>query len=92
MITPVLINRLSWRTYIIFMAANFAFVPVIYFFFPETSNFSLEEVDQFFTSGENPVKVAKRMTKELKAGRLVRAGQEIRDDEKAEHVITTKEN
>lgn len=74
------------------MATNVLAIPMLYFFYSETSNFSLEEVDRFFTSGENPVKVAKRMTNELKAGRLVRAGQEVQDDEKGGHVITTHEN
>ncbi|KAI1608408.1 general substrate transporter [Exophiala viscosa] len=48
MITPVLINRLGWKTYLIFMALAFSFVPVIYFFYPETSNISLEDIDRIF--------------------------------------------
>ncbi|MCJ1333108.1 hypothetical protein MMC10_009802 [Thelotrema lepadinum] len=48
MITPVLINRLGWKTYLIFMCTNFSFVPLIYFFYPETSNISLEGIDQIF--------------------------------------------
>jgi len=53
MITPVLINRLDWKTYLIFMCTNLAFVPIIYFFYPETSNISLEEIDKLFIkSGE----------------------------------------
>ncbi|KAL9622742.1 MAG: hypothetical protein Q9160_002860 [Pyrenula sp. 1 TL-2023] len=48
MITPVLINRLGWKTYLIFMCTNLAFVPTIYFFYPETSNISLEGIDQIF--------------------------------------------
>ncbi|GKT86131.1 sugar transporter [Colletotrichum tofieldiae] len=68
MITPVIINRLQWQAYLIFVVTNFVFVPVIYFFYPETSNFRLEEIDEFFTSGSNPVKVAKEMSKAMKAG------------------------
>lgn len=48
MITPVLINRLGWKTYLIFMCTNLAFVPTVYFFYPETSNISLEGIDQIF--------------------------------------------
>ncbi|WDK08831.1 hypothetical protein CGRA01v4_00109 [Colletotrichum graminicola] len=66
MITPVIINRLQWKAYLIFMVTNFVFVPVIYYFYPETSNFGLEEIDEFFTSGRNPVKVAKEMTKAMR--------------------------
>ncbi|KAJ0162902.1 Sugar transporter STL1 [Colletotrichum tanaceti] len=68
MITPVIIHRLQWKAYLIFVVTNFVFVPVIYFFYPETSNFGLEEIDEFFTSGGNPVKVAKEMAKAMKAG------------------------
>lgn len=34
MITPVLINRIDWATYIIFTITNAAFVPIVYFFYP----------------------------------------------------------
>lgn len=53
MITPVLINRLGWKTYLIFMALAFSFVPIIYFFYPETSNYSLEEIDNIFLKPED---------------------------------------
>ncbi|PSN72001.1 general substrate transporter [Corynespora cassiicola Philippines] len=48
MITPVLINRLDWKTYLIFMSTNLVFVPIIYFYYPETSNMSLEAIDSLF--------------------------------------------
>ncbi|KAF5525189.1 Sugar transporter STL1 [Colletotrichum aenigma] len=68
MITPVIINRLQWKAYLIFVVTNFVFIPLIYFFYPETSNFRLEEIDEFFTQGRNPVKVAKEMQKAMKSG------------------------
>lgn len=48
MITPVLINRIGWKTYIIFTCTNAAFVPIILYFYKETSNLSLEEIDGLF--------------------------------------------
>ncbi|KAL4899967.1 hypothetical protein BDW74DRAFT_188837 [Aspergillus multicolor] len=68
MITPIIIERLKWKAYLIFMATNLAFVPVVYFLYPETSNLSLEEVDDIFLRGGNPVSVARRMQKEMAAG------------------------
>jgi hypothetical protein len=65
MITPVIINRLQWKAYLIFMATNLLFVPAFYFFYPETSNLGLEDIDYIFTEGGNPVTVARRMQKEL---------------------------
>ncbi|WZH41972.1 general substrate transporter [Fusarium acuminatum] len=65
MITPILINRLQWKAYLIFMATNLVFVPIIFFLYPETSNLALEEVDYIFARGENTVQVAREMQKEL---------------------------
>lgn len=48
MITPVSINSIQWRTYIYFAALNLSFVPIVYFFYPETRNLSLEQVDLLF--------------------------------------------
>ncbi|EXK32757.1 hypothetical protein FOMG_11615 [Fusarium oxysporum f. sp. melonis 26406] len=72
MITPILINRLQWKAYLIFMATNLIFVPIIFLLYPETSNLALEEVDYIFARGENTVQVAREMQKELALhGRLV---------------------
>jgi hypothetical protein len=50
-ITPPAINNIGWRTYIIFAVLNALWVPIIYFFFPETKGLELEDVDRLF-SGE----------------------------------------
>ena len=67
MITPVIINRLQWKAYLIFMVTNLAFIPFIYFFYPETGNLRLEDVDLIFSRGGDPVKQARLMAAELKA-------------------------
>jgi hypothetical protein len=82
LVTPVIINRLVWRAYLIFMVTNFQFVPVIYYFFPDTSNFTREVEDQFFASGENPIAVARCMTKEMKEGGYRHMGAQPPDTEK----------
>ncbi|KAG9742450.1 putative MFS sugar transporter, partial [Aureobasidium melanogenum] len=48
MITPTLLNNLQWKAYFIFMCTNLAFIPLVYFCYPETSNLTLEEVDYLF--------------------------------------------
>ncbi|KAK1226314.1 hypothetical protein PQX77_010699 [Marasmius sp. AFHP31] len=48
MITPVILNRLQWKAYLIFVATNALFVPLVYFMYPETSRLSLEEIDLLF--------------------------------------------
>jgi hypothetical protein len=54
-ITPIAFVNIGYRTWIIFAATNFAIVPLVYFFFPETAFRSLEEVDViFFLADEAP--------------------------------------
>ena len=69
MITPVIIADLDWKAYLIFMCTNFAFVPLVYFCYPETANFTLEEIDSLFTvPGKSATNVAKQLKKEGKVG------------------------
>ena len=55
MLTPVLINRIGWATYTIFTILLATFVPIVYFCYPETSNLSLEEVDNLFLPDDHQV-------------------------------------
>ncbi|OOF90233.1 hypothetical protein ASPCADRAFT_157188 [Aspergillus carbonarius ITEM 5010] len=81
MITPVIINRLQWKAYLIFMCTNFAFVPLVYFCYPETARLTLEEIDYLFTNpGKSAVQTSKELVKQRKNGgapgpRLVRPGE-----------------
>ncbi|KAI6849200.1 general substrate transporter [Hortaea werneckii] len=47
-ITPPAIQNIGYRTYIIFAVLNTTWLPIIYFFFPETKGLALEDVDQLF--------------------------------------------
>lgn len=51
MITPVMVVRIGWGTYLFFACWNAIFIPVTWFFYPETANRSLEEVDLIFAKG-----------------------------------------
>lgn len=48
-ITPVSIANVGYRTYVYFCIFNFLFIPLIYFFYPETQWLSLEQIDKLFT-------------------------------------------
>lgn len=48
-ITPVSISSIGWKTYCYFAVFNAAFLPLIYFWYPETSRLSLEQIDRLFT-------------------------------------------
>jgi hypothetical protein len=49
-ITPPGIRSLGWRFYIIWCVFNFAFIPIVYFFYPETAGRTLEDLDRYFAS------------------------------------------
>lgn len=51
MITPILIAHIHWATYLFFAVLNASFLPVIYFYYPETKQRSLEEIDIIFARG-----------------------------------------
>ncbi|WWC70481.1 uncharacterized protein I206_104432 [Kwoniella pini CBS 10737] len=48
-ITPVSIKSIGYRTYIYFCVFNACFLPLIYFFYPETAKLTLEQIDLLFT-------------------------------------------
>ncbi|QRW15807.1 Sugar (and other) transporter [Rhizoctonia solani] len=49
--TPPAIDQIGWRVFIIFAVLNACWVPIVYAFFPETANLSLEDVDHLFEKG-----------------------------------------
>ncbi|KAM0300220.1 hypothetical protein ACHAPM_006528 [Fusarium culmorum] len=51
-ITPIGIQNLGWRFWIVWTVTNALFLPAIYFFYPETANRKLEDMDAYFR--ENP--------------------------------------
>lgn len=66
-VTPPGTDNLGNKYWIIFAVINAAFVPIVFFFFPETKGRSLEDIDIIFrhtTSIFDAVSVAKNMTTE----------------------------
>lgn len=51
MVTPVMIDHIGWGTYLFFAAMNACFIPIIWWFYPETKGRSLEEIDIVFAMG-----------------------------------------
>lgn len=50
-ITPIGIQKLGWRFYLIWLFFNWASIPILYLFYPETSNRRLEDIDIVFKEG-----------------------------------------
>ncbi|KAI1623431.1 putative MFS sugar transporter [Exophiala viscosa] len=66
-ITPTIIEHLQWKAYLIFTVTNLAFIPVVYFFYPETAQLTLEEVDLvFLDGGDSAVKKSLNMVQARK--------------------------
>lgn len=47
-ITPISINNIGWKTFIIFAILNAVWIPIIYCFYPETKGLELEDIDHIF--------------------------------------------
>lgn len=41
-LAPIMISTISWRTYFVFSCFKVAFIPLVYFTFPETNGYKLE--------------------------------------------------
>lgn len=50
-ITPIGIDNLQWKFYIIWTLFNFSFIPIVYLFYPETADRTLEDIDRLFRDG-----------------------------------------
>ncbi|KAJ3953078.1 hypothetical protein N0V92_010465 [Colletotrichum tropicale] len=46
--TPTAIDSIGWKYYLLFGIFNFVFVPIIWYWYVETANLSLEQVDRLF--------------------------------------------
>jgi sugar porter (SP) family MFS transporter len=63
-VTPSAFADIGWKYFIVYCCLNAAFVPTIYFFFPETAGRSLEDIDTIFeatTSIFDAVSAAKNL-------------------------------
>lgn len=75
-VTPTAFTNIGWKYFLVFLTLNALFVPIIYYFFPETSGRSLEEIDQIFESSTSifdTVLVAKELPKRCLAQYLEEA-------------------
>lgn len=63
------------------MITNLLFIPIIYFFYPETSNLRLEDIDLIFSRGGDPVKQARKMAAEIKAYGYIQTEQQSNEKE-----------
>jgi hypothetical protein len=58
-ITPVGLQNIGWKLYIVFCILNWASILVVWFFYPETSGKTLESIDFLFASQSSFTQVVK---------------------------------
>ncbi|KAF9891987.1 hypothetical protein FE257_002951 [Aspergillus nanangensis] len=84
MITPVAFENIGYQTYIIFAVINAAIFPVVWFFYPETTHRSLEEMDRIFRKTKNVFQVVGIADEEPhmygKHGELLRTLDDVEDE------------
>ncbi|KAI0477442.1 general substrate transporter [Xylariaceae sp. FL0804] len=69
LITPIGIDNLGWRFYLIFGFFNAAFFPLVYFFYVETAKLSLEQIDRVFElKSENGKSISWAQAREMAMG------------------------
>ncbi|OGE49952.1 hypothetical protein PENARI_c019G08736 [Penicillium arizonense] len=47
-VTPIGLDKLRWKYYLIFVVLNISFIPLVYFCYPETKGITLEQIDRIF--------------------------------------------
>ena len=50
LVNPIMFGALKSRTYFLFAGLNLLWVPIVYFFYPETADRSLESIGALFIS------------------------------------------
>ncbi|KAK9350509.1 general substrate transporter [Lipomyces doorenjongii] len=89
MITPVAIANIGYRYYIVYAAIGATIPPVVYFFYPETMNRNLEQLDLLFREAPSIMSIVS-MSKQIPTIEVEIGGNE-KKDVFAEEVEQTEE-
>ncbi|KZM18616.1 uncharacterized protein EKO05_0000673 [Ascochyta rabiei] len=68
MATPVAIETIGWKYYLVFLIISAIIVPVVYFLYPETMGRSLEELEMMFSSGRSITGIVRESRRPLTGG------------------------
>lgn len=91
--TPIGFASLGYRFYFIWGAVAFSIIPSVFFFYPETTGLSVEEIDQVFIESSSifaTVRLAEQRREE-KRRTLIGAVENFDDPKKPETVHTETE-
>ena len=62
--TPLMITNIGYKSYVVFAIINFASIPVVYIFIPETSQRPLKMVDLLFADRDDGRRSILRVVKD----------------------------
>ena len=65
MVTPVAIETIGWKYYLVFLCISATIIPVVWFFYPETMGRSLEELETMFSEGKSIPSIVRESRKPL---------------------------
>lgn len=85
-ITPVAVNTIGYRYFIVYAVISACIVPLVYFFYPETMGRSLEELEMLFAESPSIASIVKESKRKPTEGGLVSAHlrEKIGNDEEDE--------
>ncbi|KFY25440.1 hypothetical protein V491_01738 [Pseudogymnoascus sp. VKM F-3775] len=92
-VTPIGFSSIKNRYYIVFAVTNFCILPLVFFFFPETSGRTLEEIDEVFARSKNvfdPPRIAREMARDARIaahssdGEYAEKGRDMKKDDEGE--------
>ncbi|RMZ72445.1 sugar transporter stl1 [Pyrenophora seminiperda CCB06] len=64
-VTPVAIETIGWRYYLVFLSVSASIVPIIFFFYPETMGRSLEELEMMFSESGSILSLVRESRKPI---------------------------
>ncbi|KAH9863019.1 hypothetical protein IAQ61_009294 [Plenodomus lingam] len=67
MVTPVAIETIAWKYYLVFLLISALIVPVVWFAYPETMGRSLEELEMMFVEGHGIRDIVRESRKPIAA-------------------------
>jgi sugar porter (SP) family MFS transporter len=68
MVTPVAIETIGWKYYLVFLIISAIIVPIVFVFYPETMGRSLEELEMMFSSGRSITGIVRESRRPLTGG------------------------
>ena len=81
-----MVDSIGWGTYLFFAAWNGLFIPTVWFFYPETTGRTLEEIDIIFAKG-----YAENITYVRAAHELPKLSQEEIEEKAAEYGVANEQ-